>query len=185
MGILKNAWSTLQYVFGGNPQGLGKVAGRSPAEAMRQMRLRALREPPGVFGFAPTEAYPRVYGVVMDMPMGKTIATLVSLADGVASLYTTSDFGVVGGEFHETVRAAARRLVTAADEFVLEASPADGFPYPMTTMVHIYLLTFEGVKLIEAELRELAANRSRYAPLFWLGQEVFGELRRSTSKPRD
>ena len=68
---------------------------------------------PQEIGVKPTKEFRRVYGILMDWPIGEQIATVFSSSTGAASLYTTSTFGIIGGEGHETVRAAARRRAIA------------------------------------------------------------------------
>ena len=45
----------------------------------------------------PTERFPNVFGVVMDMTYPSGVATLVTFADGTASLYTSTGGGIIGG----------------------------------------------------------------------------------------
>src|SRR6186997_3038858 len=70
----------------------------SEAEIMKGLRTMMLTTPAAEAGFEPTESFPKVFGVVMDIAMsGGLTATVVSMYDGHASLYTTSTFGVLGG----------------------------------------------------------------------------------------
>jgi hypothetical protein len=115
---------------------------------------------------------PRIYGVLIDFPIDKITATILSLSDGTASLYTTSTFGVIGGGGHETVRAAAMRLVKSVDQYFDEARPTKEYPYPAPGKVRFYLIAFSEVKVIETDLSVIESHKSKYSGLFWLGQDV-------------
>src|SRR5438876_9598093 len=111
-----------------------------------------LTTPASKVGIQPSEAYPRVSGVLMDWPLGEHTATLVSMCDGHASLYTTSTFGVLGGIGHESVRTASTNFVAAAQSHYDEASPTTDFPYPVADHVRFYLLGFDGVRVVDTEI---------------------------------
>jgi len=133
-------------------------------------------------GAKPTNEFPRVYGILMDWPIEEQIATVFSSSTGAASLYTTSTFGIIGGEGHETVRVAAQTFVGASDRYLADAGPATEFPYPGADRVRFYLLTFEGVRVIETDLASITTDTNKYAELFGLGQAVLTELRRVTER---
>ena len=136
-----------------------------------------LTTPPESMDQRPTADFPRVYGVLMDWPIGDQVATIFSTSTGAASLYTTSTFGIIGGEGHEPVRAAAIAFVRAADRFFDASTPAGVFPYPEADRVRFYLLTFEGVRVVETDMASVQNGTGVYAQVFNLGQEVLTQLR--------
>ena len=141
-----------------------------------------LSTPAAQVGASPTAEFPRVYGVLMDWPVGEQTATVFASSSGAASLYTTSTFGIIGGEGHQTVRTAAIEFVRAADRFFDSATPTTEFPYPGADRVRFYLLTFEGVRVIDTDLASIENQTSRYFALFDLGQAVLTELRLVTER---
>jgi hypothetical protein len=149
----------------------------NPADAGRALRHMMLTTTPAKTGQKPTEEFPRIYGILMDWSIGEQIATVFATSTGAASLYTTSTFGIIGGEGHEAVRAAARRFVGAAERFFDGSTPTTEYPYPTGGRVRFYLLTFEGVRVIDTDLDAITSGDSRYAELFGLGQSVLTELR--------
>ncbi len=153
---------------------------KSGADAMRELRLRALSAPAKEFGITPTKDVPRTYAVLIDFPIGQETATLVSISDGSTSLYTTSTFGIIGGGAHESVKSASARLISSSDKFYDEAKPTKTYPYPANGKVRFYFVSFRDVRVIEADLSLIESNKSKYASLFWLGQEVFTHLRIAT-----
>jgi hypothetical protein len=155
---------------------------KNPADAGRDLRMMMLTTPPEKTGDKPTKEFPRIYGVLMDWPIGEQTATVFSTSTGAASLYTTSSFGIIGGEGHESVRNAAMSFVRAADRFFDGSAPTTEYPYPIGDHVRFYFLTFSGVRVIDADLASINSRTSKYAELFGLGQAVLTELRLITDK---
>lgn len=151
---------------------------KNPADAMRGLRMMWLTTPPGdLGGLKPTPEFPRVYAVLMDWPVGKNTATVAASSGGDASIFTTSTFGILGGVGHETVRAAAAKLVKLADKFYDDAQPTKEFPYPAADRVRFYLLTFTGVRVIDTDMASIQNGQSKFTALFAAGQDVLTELR--------
>ena len=88
---------------------------KAQKDAGRDLRKVFLTTPPEQFDIQPSEDYPRVCGIAMDWPIGENVATVISLSDGSASVYTTGTFGIIGGIGVESVRTAAKKLVKEAD----------------------------------------------------------------------
>jgi len=151
--------------------------GQSDADAGRRLRQMMLATPPERIGQKPTKDFPRVYGVLMDWPLGEQIATIFSSSTGAASLYTTSTFGVIGGEEHEAVRAAAVAFVHAADHLFDASTATTEYPYPPVDRVRFYLLTFDGVRVVETGMASLENGTGAYAEYFNRGQAVLTQLR--------
>ncbi|MEP6668170.1 MAG: hypothetical protein ABJF10_03405 [Chthoniobacter sp.] len=141
-----------------------------------------LTTPAEKVGEKPSKEFPRIYGILMDWPIGEQTATIFSSSTGAASLYTTSTFGIIGGEGHEAVRAAAIRFVRAADRYFDSATPTTEFPYPTAGRVRFYFLTFNGVRVIETDLASVSNRTGKFVELFGLGQAVLTELRLVTEK---
>ena len=146
-------------------------------DAGRDLRRMFLTITPEKAGIEPCGDYPRVFAIAMDWPIGEHIATVVSLSDGSASVYTTGTFGIIGGIGHETVRAAAKKLVKEADRYYDDSTPTQDFSYPSLDHVRFFLVTFHGVRLIETDLATVTERRGKYSTLFDLAQDVIGELR--------
>jgi hypothetical protein len=155
---------------------------QNSSDGGRGLRLMMLTTPAERTGERPTKEFPRVYGILMDWPVGEQIATVFSSSSGAASLYTTSKFGIIGGEGHESVRIAAKNFVRAADRLFDPAIPTTEYPYPDAQHVRFYLLTFEGVRVLDTDLASITSGTSKYVEFFGLGQAVLTELRRVTEK---
>jgi ankyrin repeat protein len=144
---------------------------------MRSLRKMAFTMPPAVFGLKPTEEFPKVYGAIFEFPLEEFIGTVVTLSDGNASVYSTGTFGVIGGCEHETVRAAAKAFVRAAQDFHDEAETTSEFPYPNPDRIRFYLLTYNGVRFIDTDAESLASGTNQYSTLFNKGHELLAEIR--------
>ena len=160
----------------------GQSSALPPAQVMRELRTKMLTTAPSGFGIAKSTDFPRVYGVLMDWPLGEQTITVVSLCDGNASLYTTSTFGIIGGVGHDSVRAAAARFVRAAEKHHNEAVVTREYPYPVGRHVRFYLVCFDGVRVIETDLDALTSGRDSRLDLWTEGQRVVTELRLVTEK---
>lgn len=86
-----------------------------PQEVYAGLRGMVLGLDPKKVGVEPTRELPRVWGIVVDWGMDSGSATFVALADGTASMYTSSGGGVIGAGEHEPVQAAAQRLLDVAE----------------------------------------------------------------------
>jgi hypothetical protein len=153
------------------------------AEVMQELRLKMLAVQKEL-DMKPTQEYPRVCGVIMDWPIGPVTATLVSLSTGDASIYTTGTFGVFGGIGHETVRAAATNFVKLADRYYDQATPTNNYPYPAPGHVRFYLVCYNGVRTIDADLESARSGKDKCSDLYMAGQDVITELRLITQKQK-
>ena len=151
--------------------------GKNPDDAGRSLRNMILTTKPEDAGMAPDADFPDVYGVVCDWNIGDQVASIVSMKDGMASLYTTSTFGIIGGEGHETVRTAARSYVAAAGRYSERAVAVSDYPYPDPGKVNFYLLTYRGVRLLVGDIDKINTGEDESRPLFAAAQNVLTELR--------
>lgn len=110
-----------------------------PADAYAGLRAMAL----GVVAEGrlapPAPDHADVAGLVVDIAGGGGHATVVALADGTTSLYTSGGGGVIGAGEHAHVAAATRRLLVVAQAHLamLTTSPdTDNLPPPGRVRVH-------------------------------------------------
>jgi hypothetical protein len=161
------------------------MAGENPPQhdsSGVRLRQMALTTPPSKLGFSSDSDFPRVYGVLTDWNLGDAIATVMSMRDGTASLYTTSTFGVIGGHGHESVRQAASRYVKLANQYVDYGKVVTDFPYPKCGQVYYYLLAYDGARLCVGDESGIERGSDATRPLFAAAQDVLTELRLITEK---
>ena len=79
-----------------------KSKSQPPGEVYDTLRTRALEVEEATLGRAPVE-HPQVLGTVIDIPSEGGIASVVALADGTTSMYTSTGGGTIGAGTHEAV----------------------------------------------------------------------------------
>ncbi|HLO97471.1 MAG TPA: hypothetical protein VK171_02650, partial [Fimbriimonas sp.] len=126
----------------------------------------------------PLEPGRRVVGVLMDMPMVTEWFSIFSTVLGDASLYSTTNFGVIGGEVHPTVHDAALKFVDAAEEHYDITTPTDDITYPSPGMVRFYFICTDGLRSVEHPFESIMNPSNPALLLFVHAQMVLGELRK-------
>ena len=125
----------------------------------------------------PSAAYPRVYACMMDFGMSGHMFSVIANSTGDASLYSTSQFGIIGGGAHESVRDAGRAFIRVAEENFDLSSPTDDIGYGSPENVRFYFLTFDGLRKVDTPVSDLGDENSQCYGLHNAGQELLGELR--------
>lgn len=144
------------------------------AEAMKELRNKLLTSKPEDVGLSGEDAKAKVWGVLMDVSLPRGTATLVSIRDGTASLYTTSGGGVLGGY---TARDEAKAFVNEAEKSLKLMSPTKSFDYPVNGLVKFYVLTSDGVFTVEAKPDDMIGKGHELSPLFFAANQVLTRLR--------
>lgn len=144
------------------------------AEAMKELRNKLLTSKPEEVGLSGEDAKAKVWGVLMDVSLTGGTATLVSIRDGTASLYTTSGGGMLGGY---TARDEAKAFVNEAEKSLKHMSPTKSFDYPSNGLVKFYVLTSDGVFTAEAKPDDMLEPGHDLSPLFRAANEVLTRLR--------
>ena len=145
---------------------------------LREKALKSVRSDTGEHDHA---QYP-VFGVLMDIHVENGSATVVSFADGTASIYVSSGGGIIGGGEDQTVREQAQRFVKATGLIVQALKPVTKYPLPPAGRVRFYALTDEGVVAGEANEDALEERKSPAWPLYSLGHSVITQIRLTTQK---
>lgn len=155
----------------GGPEPPNDSPRENPYDGLRAMAL----------GIDPAEAgLPRggpVWGALFEMTYPNGGATLVCLADGTTSLYTTTGGGVIGGGAHETVAAATLRLLGVVAEALPAFAPDPDAALPPVGGVAIRALTYDGRFALAGPEAEFAAGRHPQWPVFRAAHEVLTQLR--------
>jgi len=92
---------------------------------------------------------PNVLGVVVDWSLGDDFATFVALADGTASMYTSSGGGTLGAGGRPGIDAAAAGLLRAAEAHLERFTPADAASAPRRGRVTYWALTRSGPRALD------------------------------------
>ena len=88
--------------------------------------------------------HPDVLGAVIDIPGEGGMASVVAMADGTTSMYTTTGGGAIGAGSHEAVARATGALLTIL-QGLIEMFPADErVDLPQGDLVQVTLVTPAG-----------------------------------------
>ena len=141
---------------------------------------------PATVGLHPSAELPRVWGVLMEMGFPDGAATIVSLADGTTSLYTSEGGGVIGGGEHAPVAAASRRFLVEAEATETGLSPAESanVDLPPAGIVSFVVLAYSGTQIGAADEHELASMQHPLSQLYAAGQDVITALREAEESRR-
>ena len=116
---------------------------QSPDQVYLGLRMAALGVTEALVGEAPPE-HPDVLGTVIDIPREGGMASVVAMADGATSMYTSTGGGTIGAGTHDSVASATHALLTVLQRLI-EMFPADErVDLPPADMVQITLVTPTG-----------------------------------------
>lgn len=139
------------------------------------LRDLAFQTPPAELGLQPA---PReVWGVLMEIGFEQGVSTLLALADGAISLYSSSGGGTIGLGGHDGPRAAADEWLAAAQQYVWWTAPTSRIPLPLPGRIRFYFLTGSGIRTIEAGEEELLQQSHPFSPYFFLAQALLTRIR--------
>lgn len=150
------------------------------------LRSKMLSLDPATVGLHPSAELPRVWGALMEMGFPDGAATIVTLADGTTSLYTSEGGGVIGGGEHPPVAAASRRFLVEAEATETGLSPAESanVDLPPAGIVSFVVLGYSGTQIGAADEHELASMQHPLSRLYAAGQDVITALREAEEASR-
>jgi len=146
-------------------------------DAYLGLRDLALSIDAAAAGIRPTDEHPIVWGVLMEMGLPNATVTLVGLADGTTSLYTSVGGGIIGGGEHAHIAAASRALVSVAARCIDALVPATVFRRPAAGAIAFHALTFRGNMTAEVAEKTVADGGHPLSPLFTAAHDVISRLR--------
>jgi hypothetical protein len=135
---------------------------------------------PAEVGLAPTEALPHVWGMVMDIGVREGWASLVTLADGTTSLYTSGGGGVIGGGAHETVVEASGSLLQQVEANLHLFELTDDLDPPADGQTRFLVLTYDGTLGGSYATEHLSSSKGPLAPFFAAANDLLTALRLAT-----
>jgi hypothetical protein len=153
--------------------------GESPQAVYVGLRQSLLGLDPAEVGLNPGGS--GVWAGMMDMGYpGRRWATLVVVADGTVSLYTSAGGGIIGAGAHPNVRAAGDQWLAALDHHVDLLPAVDPAPLPPEGQVTIRALRYDGQRSVTAAEDDLGHGRHPAAALFHAAHEVITQLRETS-----
>ena len=154
-----------------------------PGDVYRGLRGHLLTAVPAALGLAPSARRPRVWAVLMDLAVRDQHATIVGVADGTTSLYTSTGGGMLGGGRLPAVREATERLLDLAEARLDDVPPATETPLPAAGHVAFVILTFDGRRRLEVPERDAMTVAGAAHDLYVAAQAVVTQLRQIEAKP--
>ena len=155
----------------GESGGSGEAAGLEVYLGLRSMVMSIPAEEVSM----PEDA--EVFGVIMDTTYPNGTATLVALADGTVSLYTSTGGGVIGGGAHEQIASAGKQLIAAAQSYVAEFERDRPDDLPPVGWTLITARTKSGPLRVTAPEEDFGYRRHPASPVFHAAHAVISELR--------
>jgi len=122
-----------------------------------------------------------VYGVVMDMDLGKGFGCFTSFQTGDASVYLSNGGGIMGGVTDQNIRDAAKKFVVTAQSYIDKALKTDNTPLPRKNYIGFYFLTNKGIFFADESLDKIG-NASIWTALVDAGNKVANKLIKSKRK---
>jgi hypothetical protein len=117
-----------------------------PNDAKVDLRARLISSSPADFKLKPTSELPRVWAALMEIGVPKGAASIVAVADGSASMYTSVGGGLIGAGEHPSSREAAMRFLRTV-ESLLELMPvASDLALPQPGEYALVALTHDGTR---------------------------------------
>src|SRR5216683_2144775 len=157
-------------------QGQRRRADRA-ADVYAGLREQILRLDPATAGMRRRPGGSVVWGALMEMGYPNGIATIVALADGTTSMYTSTGGGILGGGAHRAVATATHAFLESVADHLGELRPDPGEALPVPGQVIIRALTYTGHLSGQAPEDDLGNRRHSLAPVFYAGHEVITQLR--------
>jgi hypothetical protein len=146
------------------------------------LRSMVLAIDPETLVFRPDARIHGAWCTVVDFGQASGSATLVAIADGTVSLYTSTGGGVLGAGAHDAVWNTATRLLENAGGAIPFMRIADGPPsVPGSGDVRLTVRTFDGT--LSEVVPEATLQRGRHvlSPLYAAAQDVLTEVRLSSA----
>jgi hypothetical protein len=160
------------------------VTGTHPKDIYLGLRERVFSGSRAAFGIS-LAAPGDPWGAVLEMGMGKATVTVVALADGNASIYLSSGGGFIGGQSHQSIRQAARKMISSFTNHRAALHETKEHPLPKNGQVTFYALYDDGVLTAAARESQLMSRKHSLTPLFAAAQEIITQYRLIQEKGKD
>ena len=118
-----------------------------------------------------------VFGVVVDLGLGGAAITVVALADGTTSLYTSTGGGVIGAGARPAVAAASRALIAEAERGRALLAPGWSDVPIGEGEARLIALAPSGSAAATGWAGTLAAGGEPLSPMFGAANELITQLR--------
>ncbi len=146
------------------------------ADSFTQLRNMVLSLTAEQLGLTESSAFP-ILAVVMETGYESAVASLVTVADGSASLYFSNGGGMIGSGHHDGVRDQAATLFIQASQTIEQFTAPPSCPLPELGATVFYLVTRGGIVSAGATNKELESDSHPLTALFAQGHNVISAIR--------
>jgi hypothetical protein len=114
-----------------------------PEQVYERLRTAALEVDAALVG-GPSPDHPDVLGAVVDIPRDDAMASVVAMADGTTSMYTSTGGGTIGAGAHESVASATKTLLTTLQRLIDMFPVDERTDVPSADLVQVTVITPTG-----------------------------------------
>lgn len=164
----------MRWSLAARRQAVNKTA---PADVYMGLRNQALHASRTALGLPIPSKPVEPWGAIMDWGVTNDTATVVAFSDGSASVYWSSGGGSIGGQSHESIRNAAKKMVAIATKAGPQMSATTDFPLPHQGEVILYVLTDAGVFSARGSQEDFASHRHPLSDLGDAAQNIITQYR--------
>jgi len=160
----------------------GSSGGRGgfAADAYAGLRSMVLTVDPLTIQTPADEPWSGAVVAMMELAMSNGTASIVAIADGTVSMYTSTGGGVLGAGGHHAVRVAADRFRRTAADAADRLVRGSEFPLPAPGEVRFHVRTTDANYSAGASQAEVSSGRHPLAELYAAGQDLITEIRFAT-----
>ena len=172
---LRAAWVGVRSAWAGLTAGRG---GRGP-RTYADLRSMALGLDPATLRRLDGERWTGAAVAAMELGLAgsRATVTIVAIADGTVSMYTSPAGGVIGAGEHAAVRGAGDRFREAVAETRGLLQRTEAFPLPAEAEVRFHARVGDDRLTAAAPEAQLRTGRHLLSPLYAAGQDLITEIR--------
>jgi hypothetical protein len=147
-------------------------------DAKVDLRARLISSLPTAYGLKPTIDLPHVWAALMEIGVPKGAASIVAVADGSASMYTSIGGGLIGVGEHPSGRQAAMHFLKTVESLIDLMPVTSDLPLPQPGEYALVALTHEGTRRrVAAPEKSFQDETHPMFAVFDAGQDLMTAMR--------
>jgi hypothetical protein len=147
-------------------------------EAKVDLRGRLVASSPTEFRLKPTIELPRVWAALMEIGVPNGAASIVAVADGSASMYTSVGGGMIGVGEHPSGRLAAMNFLKKVESLLDLMPVATDLPLPRSGEHALVALSHDGTRRrAVVAVKDLEDGKHPLFAAFDAGQDLITAMR--------
>jgi hypothetical protein len=147
-------------------------------DAKVDLRGRLLASSPSEFRLKPTRELPRVWAALLEVGVPNGAASIVAVADGSASMYTSVGGGMIGVGEHPSGREAAMNFLKKVESLHDLMPVASDLPLPQSGEHALVALSHDGTRRrVVVAMNDLQDGTHPLFAAFDAGQDLITAMR--------